>query len=368
MTRRQLLAAGAAALAATALPRAARPSPAARLPATPPPTPPGALDARLARILALAARAPSSHNVQPWSVRIPGPGRLLVGIDPGRHLPEIDPAGREMALSVGCFLESLDLAAAAEGLRAETAPADAGEGDGALVAVGLAAGPADASAAARLRGRRTLRSGHLQRPLPAADLRRLLALAGPDAAFHPLASAEGRRIAEATVEAMRQQTGRDAAQQELAGWIRFRDEEVRRHADGLTVASMEASGLAGFAMRHFFDAGSAMGRTFRAKGIEQCARQVTEGAGFLVLASSGPGVPALLEAGRRFARVALALPGRGIAAHPMAQALEEVPWRDALGAELGLRGTLQLVVRLGCVERIPPPVSPRRPPAAFVRA
>jgi hypothetical protein len=365
VTRRQLLASGAATLAAAALPWPMQASSAAQPSATPLPT--AALDDLLARVLALAARAPSSHNVQPWLVRLAGPGRLLVGIDPGRRLPEVDPAGRELALSVGCFLENLAQAATAEGLRAELEPAGAGEAAEALVAVRLAAGPADGSAADRLRGRRTLRSGHLPRPLPGADLRQLLALAGPDAAFYPLASGEGRRIAEATVEAMRQQTGRDAAQQELAGWIRFRDEDVRLHADGLTVASMEATGLAGFVMRHFFDASSVTGRTFREKGIEQCARQVTEGAGFLVLASSGPGVPALLEAGRRLGRVALALPGRGIAAHPMSQALEEAPWRDALGAELGLGGELQFVVRLGCVDRMPAPVSPRRPPAAFVR-
>ncbi len=167
---------------------------------------------------------------------------------------------------------------------------------------------------------------------------------------------------------MRQQSWRDGPQRELSRWIRFRDEEVRTRADGLTVDSMEATGVAAFAMRHFLDAGSVMGRSFREKGIDLCARQAGEGAGFLVIGAPDAGVPALLESGRRFERVALSLRERSIAAQPMSQALEEDPWRLALAADLGLAGTIQFAVRVGYVKSYPEPVSPRRPLNAFVRA
>jgi nitroreductase len=326
------------------------------------------LDPALARLLGLAARAPSSHNVQPWTVTVLGPRELAVALHPERRLPEVDADGRELALSVGCFLENLAQAAGAEGLEAEISTGEPAGLDGALARVRLTSAPFRPGAAERIRRRRTLRSGHLARPLAARDAALLVEAAGPGAAFFPRASPGARTISEATIEAMRQQTWRDPAQRELSRWIRFRDEDVSRHGDGLTVASMEAGGLAGLVMRHFFDESSVMGRSFRERGIEACQRQVAEGAGFLAVTSAGARLHALLDAGRRFERMALLVRERGIAAHPMSQALEEAPWRDALATALGFSFPIQFLVRVGYVDRYPEPASPRRALASFVTA
>lgn len=359
MTRRQFVTTtAAAALTLPALGRAGE-KPAAR-PAEDGPLP---LDPTLARILGLAALAPSSHNVQPWTVRVLGPRELAVALHADRRLPEVDAGGRELLLSIGCFLENLAQGAAAEGLGTEIAP-----DEGVLARVRLVQGQGRSGDPARLRRRRTLRSGHLPRPLAASDEALLLQAGGPGTVFFPRGSSGARSIAEATVEAMRQQTWRDPAQRELSRWIRFRDSDVARLGDGLTVASMEAGGVAGLVMRRFFDEGSVMGRSFREKGIERCQRQVTEGAGFLVVTSTDAATPALLDAGRRFERAALLVRERCIAAHPMSQALEEAPWRDALATALGVSRPIQLLVRVGYVDRYPEPVSPRRALASFVTA
>lgn len=359
MTRRQLLTTATAAALTLPLPGGAGEEAAPRRAAADALP----LDPALARLLGLAALAPSSHNVQPWSVQVSGPRELAVSPHPERRLPEVDPGGRELLLSIGAFLENLAQAAAVEGLEAEIAP-----GDGVLARVRLVPAQGRSGDPTRLRRRRTLRSGHLPRPLAASDEAMLLEAGGPGAAFLPRGSPGARAIAEATVEAMRQQTWRDPAQRELSRWIRFRDEDVVRRGDGLTVASMEAGGLAGFAMRHFFDEGSVMGRTFREQGLGRCQRQVTEGAGFLVVTSTDAAAPALLDAGRRFERMALLVRERAIAAHPMSQALEEAPWRDALATALGLSRPIQFLVRVGYVDRYPEPVSPRRALASFVTA
>jgi hypothetical protein len=297
-------------------------------------------------------------------VRALGPRELAVAIDPARRLPEVDPAGRELLLSVGCFLENLAQAAPGEGLEAGFEPLDGPAGP--VVGVRLVPAPVRLGAAERIRRRRTLRTGHLPRPLATADLACVLEAAGPGAAFFPRGTREARAVAEATVEAMRRQTWRDPAQRELARWMRFEDEEAARRGDGLSVATMEAGPLAGFFMRRFFDEASVMGRSFREKGIELCARQAAEGAGFVALTSADGGGPALLEAGRRFERMALLLRERSLAAQPMSQALEEAPWRDDLAAVLGLPAPIQFLVRVGYVDRYPEPVSLRRAPAAFV--
>src|SRR5262245_2815128 len=69
-------------------------------------------------ILYCASLAPSGHNAQPWKVRLVD-GELLIGTDPARWLPKVDPANREVALSLGAFLENLIAAAPHFGYRAE---------------------------------------------------------------------------------------------------------------------------------------------------------------------------------------------------------------------------------------------------------
>ena len=84
------------------------------------------------RILWHAAMAPSSHNVQPWTVRIVERHRWIVGVDPQRSLPAVDPANREQALSLGAFLETLVAAAGASGLAVEIEPLSGGQGAASL--------------------------------------------------------------------------------------------------------------------------------------------------------------------------------------------------------------------------------------------
>lgn len=58
----------------------------------------------------LAKRAPSSHNTQPWQVIDKG-DKLSIGYDPARHLKIGDPDKRELFMSLGCFVETINLAA-----------------------------------------------------------------------------------------------------------------------------------------------------------------------------------------------------------------------------------------------------------------
>src|SRR5262249_54974152 len=81
--------------------------------------PPGSAPASLIppdlhRILYYASLASSGHNAQPWTVRL-DEGQMWIGTDSARWLPKVDPANREVMLSVGAFLENLIIAAPADG-------------------------------------------------------------------------------------------------------------------------------------------------------------------------------------------------------------------------------------------------------------
>ncbi|HEX9335599.1 MAG TPA: NAD(P)H nitroreductase [Pseudonocardiaceae bacterium] len=64
--------------------------------------------------LAVAVRAPSVHNTQPWLFRV-GPRTVHLFADPSRQLPATDPQGRDVLMSCGAALHHLRIGFAALG-------------------------------------------------------------------------------------------------------------------------------------------------------------------------------------------------------------------------------------------------------------
>ncbi|MCF8499371.1 MAG: hypothetical protein K9H11_02785, partial [Rhodospirillum sp.] len=78
----------------------------------------GYLDPRK-RALSHAILAPNPHNRQPWMVDLSEAGRVLLYVDTDRMLPQTDPFNRQITVGLGCFLELMDMAAAADGYRVD---------------------------------------------------------------------------------------------------------------------------------------------------------------------------------------------------------------------------------------------------------
>jgi len=66
-------------------------------------------------VIAMAARAPSLHNTQPWQFRVHGDTIELLA-DPDRRLRQLDPDGRELMISCGAALFGLRLGLRSLGL------------------------------------------------------------------------------------------------------------------------------------------------------------------------------------------------------------------------------------------------------------
>lgn len=76
-------------------------------------------DARTVRAaVALAVRAPSVHNSQPWLWHFSG-RTVELRADPSRRLRHADPDGRDLLISCGCALHHFTVAAAAMGWAAQ---------------------------------------------------------------------------------------------------------------------------------------------------------------------------------------------------------------------------------------------------------
>ena len=324
-------------------------------------------DAR--QILHLAALAPSGHNTQPWTVRLLGPYHWVIGNDPRGWLPVVDPTQRETLLSLGAFVQNLEYAAAHFGYRCRWELRATTRQAADVLEVELTRHPAAAYADVdALLGRRTLQTDFSNVAIRAADIGLLTDADTTHCHFFPPDSAPGRYLTATTLAANRQQFAHDPAQRELAHWVRWSRADVQRHRDGLSAAGMGINGLAGWAVRHFYDSASVLKPDFRQRGLANTADQVGTHGGWLVITSPDESVAALLDAGRRLERCWLKARGLNVAVHPMSQLLEETPGTAGAGRRLGLAAPVQFVLRLGYVDRYPPPVSVRRPVEWFVQA
>jgi nitroreductase len=123
-------------------------------------------------VLALASRAPSVHNTQPWRWVV-GAESLHLYSDPTRQLPNTDPEGRDLILSCGAALNHCVVAFAAVGWRAKVIrlpnPADPNH----LASIELSpypAEPLDIALAAAIPRRRTDRRHYNSWPVPVGDI------------------------------------------------------------------------------------------------------------------------------------------------------------------------------------------------------
>ncbi|MBA4854324.1 Acg family FMN-binding oxidoreductase [Nocardia farcinica] len=125
-------------------------------------------DSTVATALALAGRAPSVHNVQPWRWRIDRHSVHLY-LDPARTLPRTDPDRRDVVISCGAALHHLTVAFTAMGWASVVTrlpdPADPDH----LAAIRLVAHRAtgqDIAMSAMIPKRRTDRRHYAPLPLP----------------------------------------------------------------------------------------------------------------------------------------------------------------------------------------------------------
>lgn len=319
-------------------------------------------------ILRLASLAPNGHNTQPWTITLIDPVTWILGSDQTRWLPAVDPANREMLLSLGAFLENLIIAAEHKGYTVNVNVIARSAKELQIAELTLRKASPQTYPLERLVRRRTVKNGFLRKDISAQDVTAFCTGEPEQVYYFPHSSAQGKFLAEGTLEANRIQVYRDPAQEELADWIRWSNDEARARRDGLTPASMEIAGLAGWYVRTCYNRNHVLTEGFRETTVEKTAEHVKTHGGWLVLTSQDASVLALLDAGRRFQRLALQACDRMIAIHPMTQLIEETPEGPMqIACELGLNESVQFILRTGYLKSYPEPVSLRRPIAWFTR-
>ncbi|MFK0246020.1 Acg family FMN-binding oxidoreductase [Amycolatopsis azurea] len=303
--------------------------------------------------VALAGRAPSVHNSQPWQWRV-GDRTVHLYADRTRQLAGTDPDGRDLLLSCGAALHHVRVGFAALGWRAEVHrlpnPAEPDH----LASLELhrhEPTQEDIALAAAIPRRRTDRRRHSSWTVPTGYLETLARHAADEGAIlRPAVDAARYHLARAIHEAAAAHAADPAYRTELAAWS-------GRHTapDGVPSANAPAQDDTPGALpaRAFADPllGQPEGSTGEADETV-----------LLVLSTASDDAMSRLRAGEATSAVLLAATSLGLATSPLTEPLEIEDTRTKV-RELVTGGTFpQMVLRTGWapVNADPLPATPRR--------
>ena len=288
-----------------------------------------------------AILAASPHNTQPWLFKLTS-SSIELFIDTKRNVGALDPYLREEHIGMGCALENLMLAAAANGhpatvtlLPGKLGPIPAEPRPELLAHVDLASGkPEETELYDAIPRRHTNRSAYdSQKPLPPQFVETLRRLASeePDVKiFLFTADADRKKIVEISSAANAELYSDPDVERGSDQWIRTHWSEVQKLRDGLTI---DAFGLPPIA--------TAVAKMMPLRMLRWAAsRGAKNEYSDLMLSAPLIGIIAVhdrydrehcLRAGRIWQRAHLLATARGVAGRPCNESVELIDHEKALG-------------------------------------
>ncbi len=304
--------------------------------------------------IALANRAPSVHNSQPWRWRI-GLSSIHLYADPGRALSATDPEGRDLRLSCGAALHHLRVGLLAAGLASTVHRLPDPGQPLHLAAVELHSGrpaPDDLARARAIENRRSDRRVFSSWPVPPEMLVMLTEAVAREGALLTVLDDSHRATVARLVEhaAVEQALTPDLAQ-ETAEWTG----RSRGAREGVPAANVPAAPEGAIPVRHF--AGGEQAQSI-------LGHYESDGTVVALLSTRGDEPLDQLRAGEALSAVLLGATHFGLATDPVSQPLEVPATRAELRAKiLGGSSAPQVLLRLGWapISSIPVPQTGRRP-------
>lgn len=331
------------------------------------------------KALSYAILAPNPHNRQPWLIELAGEDRVRLFCQLERRLPETDPFDRQITIGMGCFLEMLRLAAAAQGWRLEIAAFPEGEPaprlDERPVAdirfvrdIGVRPDPLFAHALAR----RSLKENFdTARPVAPGLLAELLGQAAtPVRAGGSVATDDVAVLRALTWQAHERETRTHRTNMESVRLMRIGKREIEANPDGIDLGGAFLETLNRLGMLDREQLADPDSQAFR-QGHEMYREMLGSAMGHVWLITPGNSRGEQLASGAAWLRVNLAATGLGLGLHPLSQALQEFPEMADLHADVHARlapdgGRVQMLGRIGYGPAVN--ASPRWPLESRVRS
>ena len=312
-------------------------------------------DAQMRFLLRYAVLAPSARNTQPWAFVVTSAG-VEVYADYSRRLLVVDPADRELLMSVGAAITNFRVAAAHFGIetsvRYESRPEE--RIPVALITTCETCAPdlQLASLFGAIRKRRTNRAPFDRKPIDPLLLERLCDVIDrfPET-LQLIAGHDKSHVAAMIEQADRALLARPAFRAEVADWIRPNDDD---HSDGLRgdaigLPLLFAAG-ASWLMRRV-DVGAWQGTR---------DRLLAESASALLVVTAENDRASLLRAGEALEILLLTIADAGLQYSFLNQPISDPAMRERVGTIAGAVHPPQLLIRIGSAPAVAQ-AKPRRP-------
>lgn len=266
--------------------------------------------------LSYAVLAPNPHNRQPWLIELIGNDTVRIHRDTTRDLPETDPYHRQLFIGLGAFVETMVLAAGAQGHAVDLTLLPDGDGDVVAEAVFKSDGEADPLAAHIL-----TRHSNKQ---PYSDQRLTTAQAADLSPYATLFLDDVDDIIALTKRAFEIEVYTPATFQESVDLMRIGKAEINANPDGIEMREpmfevLRRIGLMGDDM--LLNTEHPGNVAYLASYLEMLEATPH----FAVISTAGNSRLDQLEAGRRTMRLYLKATQMGVGLHPVSQALQEYP-------------------------------------------
>lgn len=320
--------------------------------------------------IACGLLAPSSHNLQPWKVRLDeNVTTFTLFVDSERLLPEVDPLSRQIMVSQGTFLENVRIGAEHLGYSPHIDLFPDGEIDSEGSASSMTSkpvaraslGPGEIKGSPlyeAIFGRVTVRTPYLDRPLTGDQVERLQSL-GDEAGVSILIFQDEEDLGEIRDLAIRGveiESSLAGPMRESGELFRINERQKNRDRDGLTMDSQGMPGALQVLVEGFGTtvplSGEKMAETWRKGEVDRIDRTPA----YAMIITEGNSRTDQVKAGMVYERLQLAGAGLGVSMQPASQVLEEYPEMGALYEEVhesfaGDNQTIQMLVRMGVAEK-----------------
>lgn len=306
-------------------------------------------EAQLRFLLSYATLAPSHYNIQPWNFSIVD-GGINLYLDPARIANIVDPNSREVTISCGAAIDSIQVAARHFGFATEVKYADALE-DGLIAQIILKQRIAPTSQdnllfkaiKRRQTNRRWFDDSLVPEKITNRCLKQTQELAVQVTFFEDLQIRS--QFASLTEIAVKQQFSQPWYRQELSSWLR---PSFKKGTDGMPsfgfFSKHRPTPLAGSLLK-FLNTGKQVALLNKQKIIDGSPT-------LCVISTENDNASAWLDSGRAMSSVLLTLATAGLSASFMNQAIQLPHLRPQVAGVFNSLASPQLVLRVGCAKNV----------------
>ncbi|UWR23316.1 Acg family FMN-binding oxidoreductase [Sulfitobacter sp. S190] len=320
--------------------------------------------------LSHAILAPNPHNRQPWIVRLDGDDGATLFFDTEKQLPHTDPFDRQLTIGLGCFLELMRMAAAADGYAVETKLFPQGEDAQSLdnrpvatVRFTKSSVAPDALFDHVMQRRSNKEPFDTDRTIHAETLSRILQTPTTARVGGSIAPDDVAFWRALTTQALHVEIETPRTFKESVDLFRIGKAEINANPDGIDFGGplFEALSHAGIMTR---EASLDTGSQAYIQGVAAVTENTQTAMGHLWLVSDTNTRADQIACGADWLRINLACTREGLGFQPLSQPLQEYPEMSAHFATTHARlapggGTVQMLARIGYGPGVE--VSPRWP-------